>query len=303
MREGNDKLDQGQYLDALDRFQRARELFPSAKLLFNIAQTLNELGRSLEALEHYERFVREATPEESPELWRTAHERIFRLQGAIARVELQTNVPEVQVTIDGKPVGATPLAAPVRLLPGAHAIVLARPGYERQVIELTLGPGDLVSRRVAMPTEEEGAATRRAVQQAEAERRAVEARLRLADEEAQRRRARTRWILRTTGWVAVGAGLATVAAGVVLGGMSLGEQSAAQGTPPGTMWRDVSDGYDRAASYGVASLATLSAGAALAVAGGVLTALGRAGRHGERRISIAPTLGAGLAGAGLAGAF
>src|SRR5579864_1228721 len=59
LRDGNDMLDRGLYAEALKLFEEAYRTFGSPKLHFNIAQALYQLGRPLEALERYERFVRE----------------------------------------------------------------------------------------------------------------------------------------------------------------------------------------------------------------------------------------------------
>src|SRR5262245_18157247 len=102
LREGNAKLDQGLYLEALERFERAERLFPSPVLAFNIAQTLNELGRTLEALERYEYFVGHARLEANPDFDRIAHQQIYKLSGRIGRIEVQVSVAEATVTLDGK---------------------------------------------------------------------------------------------------------------------------------------------------------------------------------------------------------
>ena len=303
MREGNERLDRGQYLDALDRFERAHQLFPSPKLLFNIAQTLNELGRPLDALDHYERFVHDTTQADAPDLWRIAHEQIFRLQGAIARVEVQTNVADAHVTVDGRPVGVTPLDAPLRLLPGAHAIVLVKAGYERQVVELTLQPGDLASRRVTLRSEGDAAATQRAVQEAEARRRASEARLRVAEEETRHRRERTRSQLRLAGWSAMGAGVVALLAGAILGGLALDASSTVQAAADGTEWTKVQSAYDAASRDRVACWVLLGVGAALAGVGGALVAIGARGRNETISAWLVPAPLADGAGLALAGSF
>jgi hypothetical protein len=292
LREGNAKLDQGLYLDALGRFEQAYAIFPSPKIHFNIAQTLNELGRPLEALDHYERFVRELPEAQSPEQWRLAHEQIFKLQGAIATVEIQCNVVDAQVTVDGQPAGLTPLARSIRLMPGPHALVIAKAGHERQVIESAFKAGDAVTQRIKLVTEEEAAATRSAVQRAETERRASEERLRRAEEETRSRQRRTRSILRTAGWAAVAAGAASLLTSVVLGGLALDNSSSVQGAAPGTPWTDLSGSYDRAASYRVGFYSTLVVGAGLAAAGGVLLVLGRREAGTERRLALVPAASA-----------
>ena len=158
--EGNDKLDRGLWGEALKLFEDAYRIFPSPKLHFNIAQALYQLRRPLEALERYERFVREINKEEHQTEWRIAQERAFELLGQIATVDIQCNVAGALATLDGREVGRTPLPRPVRVLPGAVSIVISKPGYERQVIEVTLKAGDSATQRIKLLTEAEALGSR-----------------------------------------------------------------------------------------------------------------------------------------------
>ena len=295
LRDGNEKVIQGLYLEALDFFERAYTLFPSPKLDFNIAQTLNELGRPVDALVHYERYVHGVKEGESPERWRVAHEQIFRLEGAVARVEIQTNIADAQVTIDGKPVGTTPLDAPVRLMPGPHAIVVARAGYEQAIIERALKAGETVVERIELHTVEEAAATRRAVEKAEAERRAAEERLGRAEAEAEASRERTRQVWRTTGWISLGVGVATLATAGVLGALGSAANAKVNQAEPGTPWASLRGDYERASSLRVGAIATLVAGGALTATGALLVVL-TSPRAREGKVTFYPMLAPGTVG-------
>jgi len=248
--EGIQKLDQGIYLDALDLFQKAYAAFPSPKLHFNIAQTYYELGRPLEALHHYELFVRDVPEKEMPDKWLLANQRVFQLQGRIASVAVQASVSGATVTADGAAVGATPLPAPLRFLPGPHVLIVSKPGYEQQVIEIKLEAEQAVTKRVQLITQAEAMAQRQEFKKAEALRRAAEERLRRERQEAVRRRTKTRRILRTSGWVALGAGtLGAVAAGT-FGGLNLYESSKVEDGPRDWLWRgDARPHYQRAETY------------------------------------------------------
>ena len=73
---GNQQMDQGRYLQAIRHFERAYELFASPKILFNMAQAFKLLGRTLEALRYYERFVVGFDRRKSPKLWGLANKRL-----------------------------------------------------------------------------------------------------------------------------------------------------------------------------------------------------------------------------------
>jgi tetratricopeptide (TPR) repeat protein len=287
--DGNRMLDQGLYLEALERFLHAFRIFPSPKLHFNLASTYAELGRQLEALDHFEAFVRAVPKEELPALRALAHRRIFALLGAIATVQIHADVTDAAVTADGRLVGHTPLAQPLRFSPGDHAIIVAKPGHETQVVRLALKRGDAITRRVSLPTEEEAAATRRAVRRAEQDRLRAQEWLRLAEEEALRKRQRTRRLLRGAGLGAAVAGVALLACGVSFAALSRVEAAKVDDARSGTPWREVSGSYGHARTYGQVTAYTAGFGAALALGGGALLWLTRRDPTTERLPSAPPT--------------
>lgn len=306
LQEGNRQLDQGMYLDALKTFQAAYAAFPSPKLHFNLAQTYNELGRPLDALRHYEEFVRAVRRAESERQWTLANERIFKLQGAIATLQVQCNVVDAIIIIDGVEVGKTPLAAAVRYPPGPHGVVVSKAGYEKQVIEVVLEPGDAITKRVQLLTEDEAAATRRAVLAAEARRRAALEQERQSREKLQR----TKRTLRYAGWSAAGAGVATVIVGGVFGIVAARDNSKIESSGFGTVWTAVKPDYRRVETFRQVLYYGVGIGAGVAIAGGIMAAWSYRGTGSERvpssssgRLTAAPLLGPQQVGLGLAGRF
>ena len=305
--EGNRKLEQGLYLEALAAFEQAYAAFPSPKLHFNIAQTHNELGRVLDALEHYERFLRGVPEDEMPEQRALASERVFQLQGRTAHVALQVNVAGASLSVDGNPAGNTPRTEPIRFLPGAHVILVSKPGYAQQVIEVTLAPGDAVTRRVTLLTDAEAIAARREFQAAEAQRKAVEDKLRRERAAAGDRRARTRKVVRTSSWIALSVGgVAAISAGA-LGGLSWREADKLQNAPTTWSWADdARPHYDRAQGYRTAAIVSAIVGAVGLGVGGGLWLYGRRVDEGqvgaERRAALVPIVD-GAAGVALVASF
>ena len=265
---GNEAARQGSYLEALELFRQAYAAFPSPKIHFNLAETCHELGRLVEALDHYEAFVRDVGREEMPEQWARARERINKLQGETATVQLQANVVGALVNVDGKPAGETPLTRPLRLLPGPHTIVVTKAGYERQVVELTLAAGATASPRLKLLTEDEAAASRRAYQQLEASRRATQERLQREQDDARRQRERTRRALELSGWAALGTGVALAIVGGSLGIASRQESSKVEGAAAGTAWTELQPHYHRATQFRTGAWAAAGVGAGLALTGG-----------------------------------
>jgi hypothetical protein len=55
------------------------------------------------------------------------------------------------VTIDGRPFGEAPFAAPIDLLPGSHLVTVTRSGHEPHHAALTVARGETTTLRVLMP--------------------------------------------------------------------------------------------------------------------------------------------------------
>jgi tetratricopeptide (TPR) repeat protein len=269
-REGGDLYQKGYYREALERFRDAYRIYPTPLLHYNFAEIHSELGQWVEALESYERFTREVKVEERPTEWERAREQINRLQGQIATVQIQANVVGAKVTADGRTVGETPLAGPLRLMPGPHAIVVSRVGYERQVIEVRTRAGEVLGRCVTLETEDEAARRKAAYQRVDAERRASEERLRRAQEQSLRGRLRTTQILRTNGWISLGVGTALALVGGTFGILSARYARDVETVSADSFWHSITGTYDRALAYRKIAIACGSTGLAFTAAGGVL---------------------------------
>lgn len=60
---------------------------------------------------------------------------------AIARLELRSRIPKLEVFIDGQFVGHTPIPASLALAPGHHRLELRRLGYRTVIQDVSFGPG------------------------------------------------------------------------------------------------------------------------------------------------------------------
>src|SRR5690606_38006745 len=73
------------------------------------------------------------------------------LQQPLSRLEVITNVPDVQVRANGELLGQTPLETPFSLKPGEYALELVRDGYAPWQRRVSLQPGQ--AQRVALVME------------------------------------------------------------------------------------------------------------------------------------------------------
>jgi len=114
-------LDARLYGRALAEFHEAYRIFPSPRIFFEIGLANLYLGHLGEALQAFEAFLAEApdAPQESLRRARTERE---ALRPKVAAVTVACAQADVELIVDGRPVGKTPLARPVFLDPGQHQL-------------------------------------------------------------------------------------------------------------------------------------------------------------------------------------
>ncbi len=130
-RHGVQLFEQERYEASLVEFQRARELAPHPQVTFNIARIHARLDHVAEAIDGYERYLVEAgdgVPAELRLEVETEIERLRRLVGAL-RVVVERPSDGAVVYLDGREIGPAPLAAPLRVRTGSHAVEVRAEGF------------------------------------------------------------------------------------------------------------------------------------------------------------------------------
>ena len=197
LREGNTLHDQGRYREALALYREAYDLFPSYKLHYNFALTLNAMGHHPEAAESMEQFLARAgagTPDTILQRANTLRAELWRVLGA---VKISCPVKGALVKLDGRPRGTTPLSHRIYARPGRHRLTVEKPGqgtYSR-TLDFSAGRGA-----------------------------GLEVRLGRAGTEGA---AETGWGRRAWTWTAAGAGGALLLTSVILYGVGGGKGSSA----------------------------------------------------------------------------
>jgi PEGA domain len=141
VREGAAAFDGGQYAAALDKFTAAFTRFPSPKIQFNIGQAARRLGKPVAAAIAFEAFLH-GVPNPAPEDRAEAQGALKELAPKVARLEVKTQPPGADVSVDGVVAGKTPLAHPLILAPGTHTLALELPGHQPLRESVTLKGGD-----------------------------------------------------------------------------------------------------------------------------------------------------------------
>ncbi len=137
--DGMEHFEAHRYRPAIHQFELAAELVPSADLWFNIARSHEELGEYEPAIEHYRRYLRDRVdPPDKEQVERriasleTQAETARRAANEVpttGTLRVSANMEGVEVTLDDRSVGRTPLTTPISLEPGRHRLRLERDGY------------------------------------------------------------------------------------------------------------------------------------------------------------------------------
>jgi len=279
---GVELYDEGKFDQAAIAFARAYELKPSYKLLYNIAQTENQLGHYTAALEAYSKYLEEgATKIEKKRLPQVESE-IERLKTLVGTVSIAGDEDGAQVFIDSRAVGNTPLPAPVMVDVGEHEILVKHDGAEvhREVVKVA--GGDEVTVRWMMPRPadrpQEGVAGAPA-------------------SDGKRDRLWT--------WISLGVAGAAGIAGGALGGVALSSKKDIEADcVDGHCPSDMTDDRDRVKNLALAADVMYGVAGAAAVAAVVLFFVEPGlGDEREATVAAAPAVGNGSVGLSISGRF
>ena len=111
----------GEYAAALEKFEEAYATFPSPKLYFNIGQANRDLGRPVEALIAFAKFL-DLAQDASVDTRADAQLWMTELQRKLGQIRIECPVDGAEISLDGKSVGISPLRDPLWATAGHHQI-------------------------------------------------------------------------------------------------------------------------------------------------------------------------------------
>lgn len=153
--QGVSLYESGSHRAALEQFQEAYRIAPHPMVRVNMANCYEQLGRPLEAIHHFERFLAEAESA-SPQQRREVETAMRRLEGQLGEVRLSVTPDGASVTIDGAETRRAPILDPLRLSAGTHQVVVRLDGYRTQTRDIRVTGGG--EERVSIRLERTGSA-------------------------------------------------------------------------------------------------------------------------------------------------
>ena len=129
-------LEQSKFQDALVDFLRSREAFPTRAATENAAICLREIGRTDAAYEMFRNVLLDFA-DLPPEVKERVERQLLALDAQLARLTFATE----DGTVNGRPVGRTPLKDPLRVVAGVTVVRMYLDGYSVFETQLTTKRG------------------------------------------------------------------------------------------------------------------------------------------------------------------
>jgi hypothetical protein len=135
-------FNEADYRAALTEFRRAYDIAPNTGVLYNIAQTQFQLQNYAAALTTFERFLAEAPPNAKHR--DEAQTAVPLLRSRVGKIEVTTNVPDAEVSVDDEVMGKAPLGKPVLVSIGRRKVTVTAPGRVPVSRSVEVAAGDTI---------------------------------------------------------------------------------------------------------------------------------------------------------------
>ncbi|MBI4510122.1 MAG: PEGA domain-containing protein [Deltaproteobacteria bacterium] len=118
----------GDFSAALAEFEAIYRLTGRYEVLYNVGVTQKKLFRYGDAVRTLERYLADGGARIPPARRSEVESELAEVRALVAEVIVKVPGPPAQVEVDGRDVGTTPLAHPILVGPGKHALKASRAG-------------------------------------------------------------------------------------------------------------------------------------------------------------------------------
>lgn len=130
----------GDYEAAAGEFARAYELSPNSSVLYNLGHAYAASGQPVAAHDAFRNYLRLSAGHIDAERKRQVQQFMEIADGHIGTLWLDVKPEKASIEVDGHFLGIAPLSSSVRLKIGTHALVARHPGYETEIVNVTVTP-------------------------------------------------------------------------------------------------------------------------------------------------------------------
>ncbi len=152
-RQGVELFREGAFRAALVELERAQEISPDYRTLFNIGQTQLQLGEYVEAINSFESYLEQGGSEIQPERREDTETNLRQLQKRVATLGISVNLGGAEVYVDSTLVGKAPLVDTIAVSVGRHRVFAqgADGATASQMIDVAGGDLREISLELAAP--------------------------------------------------------------------------------------------------------------------------------------------------------
>lgn len=141
-------VEREQFADAAAAFEESYRLRAVPVVLFNLAGAYDRMGRVRQAMDTYQRYLREAGGSTSPERLAFVATALERLRGRLATVDVVLTPAGAALTVDGRDETVNPEG--LRLDPGDRVFAVSAEGFVTHRETLVLRPGERSTLRLSL---------------------------------------------------------------------------------------------------------------------------------------------------------
>jgi Tetratricopeptide repeat/PEGA domain len=132
----------GEYVLALVEFERAYQLAPNYKVLYNIGQVRIQLGRYAKAREALQQYLEQGGDDIAAERRRAVSADLEMLAQRTAKLAITVSEAGAEISLDGQVVGTSPLGDPLVVDAGEHTVEVRKVGFYDKAQRVTLAGRD-----------------------------------------------------------------------------------------------------------------------------------------------------------------
>jgi hypothetical protein len=164
-KEGDQLQRAGHFAEALDKFQRAQQVYAAPTNLLRIAECDAALGKLVASAETYREILRTPLPAGSPPAFQAAVDQakaeLSQVDPRMPKVTVQvqpSGVQGAQMQIDGQNVSGALIGEAMPVDPGSHKIAVVAPGYSSSEQQVDLKERDEKTVALTLTANPQGAA-------------------------------------------------------------------------------------------------------------------------------------------------
>lgn len=139
---GNDYLNNGLFLQAVDKYTEALAHWNHPAIHYNIALALINLDRPLEVYDHLTKAIAYGPAPLDKDKYDYAQEYLRLVGGQLADIEVSCDKPGARVAVDGSVVFVGPGKYTAKVRVGKHSFLAEKRGYSTRSTAPFIGPGE-----------------------------------------------------------------------------------------------------------------------------------------------------------------